>query len=306
MSIKLDWSGGSTDIDGYKVYRSETPINPLTPGLPIATLGKEIKTWTDENTPRGKLFYYRVSSYKGSESAITFERAMAYVPYTGPGPTELAVGDWEAGYFGEIEVNDFLPIKLLKQTVGLPLTNGTITDKATNWLKMAYKGKILFIPDNVIGEGYWLSLYNLGLVYGDLDKSKIPQIIKTSYSEVPQNKRVVVGNDEYIFRLPRSRKDPSSISTSPNDMGGGEWDMVYAKLFPVRTLAIFDPVKSFRSFPRPDTAHRNVWMADSYNNSKNIISRQCTASAAASVDKFDFNLGDTISQGLIPVLELVL
>ena len=306
MSIKLDWSGGSTDIDGYKVYRSETPINPQNPGLPIVTLGKEVKTWTDENTPRGKLFYYRVSSYKGSESAITFERAMAYVPYTGPGPAELAIGDWEAGYFGEIPVNDLIQINKLKKTLGLVLTNGKIVDKSSNWLKMVYQGKILYMPDNCIGEGYWSNYYTAGLVYGDLNPALIPQAIKTALGEKPQNKRIVIGEDEFIFRLPKSRKDVTSTSTATNDLGGNEWDMVYSKLFAARSLTNFDPVKGFRSFARTDNADRLVMTSDHHSATNAIITRQVTYGDTTSTDYMAVGTTDGSVLGVIPVLELVL
>lgn len=305
MSIKLDWSGGSTDIDGYKVYRSETPINPQNPGSPIATLGKEVKTWTDENTPRGKLFYYRVSSYKGGESAITFERAMAYVPYTGPGPAELAIGDWEAGYFGEIPVNDLIQINKLKRALGWS-NFGTIPDKSSNWLKMVYKGKVLFITDNVIGDGYWSILYTTGLVYGDLNPTLIPQAIKSVFGESPQNKRIVIGEDEFIFRLPKSRKDVTSTSRTTDDLGGNEWDMVYSKLFAARSLTNFDPAKGFRSFARTDNADRMVMTSDYYSGSKGVVTRRVTYGDTTNTDFIASATADNTLLGVIPVLELVL
>lgn len=305
MTIKLDWNGGSTDIDGYYVYRSETPMDPLNPPTPIATLAKTVKTWTDVNTPRGKLYYYRVSAYKGSEVAITFERAMAYVPYTGPGEPDLVIGDWEAGFFGEIPLNDFIPRNTLLSTVAPGLI--VQVDLATRWFKMAYMGKVIYMPDASLGTVMWSALYQNGLVFGDLDPSLIFPYVKTNMGVIPQNKRIIIGEDEFIFRLPRSRKDPLSTGSTNLEKGGNEWDMVYAKLWPTRSLTEFNQNKAFRSFNGLLSAQIGAWTADSNTGASSaVITRAMSSGITGSVDQLIGSTWTVNSIHLVPVLELVL
>lgn len=303
MTIKLDWDGGSTDIDGYYVYRSETPMDNLNPPAPIATLPSTTKTWIDTNTPRGKLYYYRVSAYKGGDVAITFERAMAYVPYTGPGEPNLVMGDWEAGYFGEIPIDDLIPVKVLLATVAPGIVTPVVY--ATRWFKMAYMGKVIYMPDGHIGTAVWRSLYEGGLVYGDLDPALIPPYVTVNAGDFPQNKRFLIGEDEFIFRLPRSRKDPLSTIANSKDKGGNEWDVIYSKLFVTRSLTEFNQNKGFRSFMPAQSPTVGVWTSDLVLANSSIISRTMTGSASAYVDAYGASTWSVVSN-LLPVLEFVL
>lgn len=305
MTIKLDWNGGSTDIDGYYVYRSETPMDGLNPPVPIATLAKTVKTWTDVNTPRGKLYYYRVSAYKGSEVAVTFERAMTYVPYTGPGEPELVMGDWEAGYFGEIPYNDLITGSVLIASISLGLSAPNLS-APTRWFKMAHMGKIIYIPDGGLGTVPWDRVYQAGLVFGDLDPALIPQNVKTQLTVIPQNKRILIGEDEFIIRLPRTRKDPLSTATDNLSKGGHEWDMIFAKLFITRTLTEFNQAKGFRSFI-PAQGSVACWTADSSTGSGiGVITRVLATGNNASVDAYSASSWSTNTPQYLPVLELVL
>lgn len=300
MSIKLDWAGGSTDIDGYYVYRSETPMDPLAPPTPFATLPKTTKTWTDTNTPRGKLFYYRVSAYKGSEQAVTLQRAMAYVPYTGPGEPEIVSGDWEAGFFGEMPFDDLAGFAMLNAWSGGTLLSYTV--KPTLWLKMAYKGKVLFIPNFPAGTSTFSALYANGCVYGDLDPSLIAPYIKTALGEPVKAKKVVIGEDEFILRTPRSRKDPLSTSNANLDRGGNEIDLIYAKLFLTRSITEFDVNKGFRSYAALGSA-TYTYLSSDYNNGVNILTR--VFGGGTYVDGLGSAATSATSYWL-PVLELVL
>lgn len=297
MSIKLDWAGGSTDIDGYYVYRSETPIDPLAPPSPFATLSKTTKTWTDTNTPRGKLYYYCVSAYKGVEQAVTFQRAMAYVPYTGPGNPELVAGDWEAGFFGEIPFDDLAGYAKLNIWSGGGLTPHTV--KPTVWLKMAYKGKVLFIPDFPVGVVYFSTLYGNGCLYGDLDPSLVSPAIKAAFGAPVAPKKVVIDENEFILRTPRSRKDPLSIGTTNLDKGGNEIDLIYAKLFHTRILTEFDQTKGFRSYLPTGSLY---YYTSDYNSGSGVITRGMAASSVDTIAPGSYNS----SNYWLPVLELIL
>lgn len=302
MPIKLDWDGGSVDIDGYRVYRSEKPMDPLNLPVAIATLGKSIKTWTDNDTPRGKLYYYRISGYKGEDIAVTFERAISYTPYTGPGPSELVCGDWEAGFFGEMLFNDFLSMPTFSAFTAARGCTIAGSSVALRWLKMAYKGSVLFIPDGSIGTLTWNMVYAAGLVYGSLNTDLIPPIIKSSKGIINQNTKITIGEDEFIVRLPRSKSDPLEPLISSPQFGGHEFDLVYAKLFVDRNRNEWGSAKGFRSY-RP---LNGVYVLTSDLGNANATQSLVRGGSADSFVDSVSSSSMAGSSSYIPVLELVL
>ena len=59
-------------------------------------------TYTDTAISRGKQYFYRFETFKGEDSALSNEISIAAIPYSGPGPQKLIMGDYEAGYFGMV------------------------------------------------------------------------------------------------------------------------------------------------------------------------------------------------------------
>lgn len=115
----------------------------------------------------------------------------------------------------------------LCQLLGISDTGSTL---ASFWLKFAYKGKILFIPDGYMSNGWALStLYDLGLVYGEIPEAEWPAYIKTTYGVKPQGRRIEWGGREYSVRIPRSRVN--GTLSDANDLVGGEWDMTVGSAF---------------------------------------------------------------------------
>jgi len=61
--IDLNWQDNSTDEDGFSIERKEGVSGTYSE---IATVGANVKTYTDSNLTEGKTYYYRVRAFKGA------------------------------------------------------------------------------------------------------------------------------------------------------------------------------------------------------------------------------------------------
>ncbi|MBP0624007.1 hypothetical protein [Cupriavidus consociatus] len=88
---------------------------------------------------------------------------------SGPGPQQLAFGDTNLGFFGEVTQSDLLSASALLAQLPELASNGYQSATVT-WLKFAYKGKYLFIARApVFTSMNWNKLYGSGLVHGSDD-----------------------------------------------------------------------------------------------------------------------------------------
>lgn len=82
-----------------------------------------------------------------------------------PGPTDIAVGDEQLGYYGLVLATDFITGTSLASAV--TLTAGTAINSTVDWFKFAYKGKTLYIPQKPLRYALsWNQLNALGIVTG--------------------------------------------------------------------------------------------------------------------------------------------
>ena len=89
--------------------------------------------------------------------------------YSGIGRDTLFAGDEQCGFFGEVTVEELFGTGKdageLITTVGI--TQGINQNLTENWLKFAWKGKILFYPKKSIRHSIsWDHIYAEGAVYG--------------------------------------------------------------------------------------------------------------------------------------------
>ena len=174
MKIDLNWANynGGTE-DSVVIYRDQSPIsdNPILP--PLATLAPGATSYTDNTVTRGGLYYYRVAITKDGVTKIDKNRAIvAILPEeTGPGPQTIASGDWDMGYFGLARSADFVSYAAAIDLMDPgKLVGGSATSYDTDWLKIAYKGKVLFIARSIPRHSVaYKNLYLAGLVYGTND-----------------------------------------------------------------------------------------------------------------------------------------
>jgi hypothetical protein len=127
----------------------------------------------------------------------------AYVPITGPGPTELIAGDEQAGFYGEIGPEEFISYSDLSSVLGV--SAGTLINNAESaWLKVASYNKILYIAKKPIRGGIsWNSINVAGAVHGT---------------------QLIIGEATFSSRL------LYASNTNPESGAGGELTNVFVKL----------------------------------------------------------------------------
>lgn len=108
------------------------------------------------------------------EMMMGVKAAVANIPY--PGPATLAAGTMTAGYYGLVPTADFIDGATLAGVCGL--TDGTLQNSTTDWMKFSLDGKTLFVPQKNIRHSIsWASLNTATLIFG----SKIITILGNSY-----------------------------------------------------------------------------------------------------------------------------
>ncbi len=141
----------------------------------------------------------------------------------GPGPSKIAFGDSDVGYFGHIPQSDLISYSDLSSQLGVP---GAFVEDHTvgMWFKYAHNGRTLFVAQRGIKTGVsWEQLYLLGLVYGDDTYGRFP-----SGTQRRQSGRVTIGNITYKVRLlTGSSDDPSNAQdetdTRHSSLSDSEW-----------------------------------------------------------------------------------
>ncbi len=77
-AVDLAWKKSATaDIDGYKVFRSETAGKNFTK---IGEVGKNVLTFSDTNTQSEKTYYYIVRAYKGMQESASSNEVSITLP----------------------------------------------------------------------------------------------------------------------------------------------------------------------------------------------------------------------------------
>lgn len=239
MSIKLNWvHHAAENPDGFRIYRSTSPIPDTPLPTPLVQLAGDVREYLDTTTLRNVLYYYRIEVFKGSENSLSVNHKLAYMPYTGPGPSKILRGDSEIGFFGTLPIDQLIhPIDLAAK-LNFP-SAWTIWSNATKWFKVMRKGKVLFVPDNAITPSASMAaLYQNGLLYGTADSNKYHDWMKTNYGTINNYRTVVIGENEYLVRCPGSRLVPGSLGGSTTDYVGGEYDDVIAPLYAGRTVKV--------------------------------------------------------------------
>lgn len=70
MAIKLTWYDNNAIEDGYRVYRSLSPIDPLNLPSPLTELSSDAQEYTDNTTQIDTTYYYRISAIRNSNEVV--------------------------------------------------------------------------------------------------------------------------------------------------------------------------------------------------------------------------------------------
>lgn len=287
MNITLNWENLNDSEDGFAIYRSDTTFDSNNKPQPLATLPARATSYTDSTVELNKLYYYRIGTIKGSEEALSRLIIEATVPNTGPGPSTLATGNWEYGFFGLVSGAQLIDNESLSSAVNF-LTGALIPNG--DWIKVAYKGKVLFISKYGARKAVsWDSLYTKGLVHGREDGGMfLPTFYVNDVSkQVPQNKRITISGNEFKVRLMTTGNNnyvPGSAgggnSYLPNeDLSGSEWNDIMYRLvatdyFPTNAST---KLASLDNELEPDSAnpgsYPSICQEAFLNNKAQVVSR---------------------------------
>lgn len=121
-----------------------------------------------------------------------------------PGPKDLIAGDMQAGYFGTVPASALFTGSELSSAVGI--SAGTLQHNTTDWLKFAWKGKILFRPTRPIRHTIsWDNINAAGCVFG-------AKVVKKN------------GLDYKVRLMKGALTDPSKYTDSDRGAKGSEWN----------------------------------------------------------------------------------
>jgi hypothetical protein len=98
------------------------------------------------------------------------QKGLPTIPGSGPGPSTLIKydADTDTGYFGSLGSTAFFSYSDVIAAAKTPLPGVAANQTAANyWMKLYSKGKVLYMPRNIIRTGTtWADIYRAGMVYG--------------------------------------------------------------------------------------------------------------------------------------------
>lgn len=239
MSITFKWIDLNAAPSEFRIYRSTSRIADGALPAPLATVAGNVFQYVDKTALRNVLYYYRVGSMVDGIEVLSPNQPLMFLPDSGPGPQKLLRGNYEAGYFGSIPLEELVTGVDFATYYGL--TWQVVTSNApTKWLKFISKGKVLFFPDynGLLQSVTPNQVYQAGLMYGTNDAAVISDVMRTPNGVVNQVRPYRKGDWTFIPRCPISRADRTLTTQTPaEDWRGGEIDLVFAPCFFNRSLA---------------------------------------------------------------------
>lgn len=214
MSITLKWTNPPV-LDEVQIFRSDTPLaaGAIPVDSPIATITDKSQSYTDEATVQNKYYYYTLAFKTAGELVYAPQSVAINMPYTGPGPQTIQTGTWERGIFGFVPVSDMITNQELQAFLG----GGTAFATNGGWLKLIWKGKIMFWPlYRVCTSVSWNMIYLAGCMYGVTGNGPA-----TGHGLTPTDQGRVIskGEHDFLLRLPRVS------STADFSWGGNNRDL---------------------------------------------------------------------------------
>lgn len=212
MSITLQLGNIDANATGVNIYRSvNVPTQVASLGAPVASVAPTETTWTDTAVENYNVYHYRIEVTDGVNRTLSENQMVGYYPDSGPGNNTVRRGDWVSGWMDELTTDQFISGADLLQLItalGLTLT-APVPNNITAWNKVVYRGKVLMVPNNHLGQVSWISLYNAGLVYGTNDGGTRPSVSGIS-ADVNQRRTVQIRGNTYIVRTLRGATEPTS------------------------------------------------------------------------------------------------
>lgn len=217
MYVKLKWLNRNQIPVTTKIYRNDTIKANDQLGTALVELDGAITTWTDNTVVRRNTYYYTFETVNGGASAYSVPLKVVADYNNGPGPRDLIWGDSQLGFFGTVNTTDFIyPSDLMALLTVSPSAN--TSNPLPTWNKWIRKGKICFVPNDVIHLNVLYDVfYKSGVHFGTDDNG--PWMPSTTSTPVNQRKIITKGFDQFIVRLPTGADDRANptdtIAASP-------------------------------------------------------------------------------------------
>lgn len=93
MSIRLTWTDPNPMENGYKVYKSTSPMSATALPSPLVILAASVTIYDDSDVEEGTTYYYRVAAFDSSREEVSEEVHLE------AGPPDSDPGD---PYFGQV------------------------------------------------------------------------------------------------------------------------------------------------------------------------------------------------------------
>lgn len=286
MNLTLTWINRNAGEDGTRIYRSESPMDESTLPEPLATVGPGVTAYLDTTAERNKLYYYRFGIFKDSNVSLSGNVPILALPEYGPGPQTLRGGNFDVGFFGEVEDDELFTGTALSSE--LEFTSGTLTNDQLDWLKVAYEGKVLFIPRRVVRTTVsWLQLYQAGLVNGEDG----PGIVPTG--QEPVNQLRIVSKNGYRFKVRLlTMNGPQS-----------EWERIIYRFTPAALSAKEGGnFKTYVDLFKTSATNTLIW-GQEYDEGSGTSRRRNTNSSSSLITNSTAVITTTSSYYWLPVLE---
>lgn len=310
MFIKLTWDNPNTGAVTINIYRGDTPLDRSNLGTPIATLTNGELEYTDNTVVFGNTYYYVLETVLNSEKVSTLNYITRAATRRGPGPGELAIGDYDYGYFGTISSLDFIDGISLALKVGLTAGAATASSYPT-WHKYVRNNKVCFIPEGSLRSTLnWKNIYDAGLVFGVDGPGPY-----NAGADVNQLKTVQIGPDTFKVRLMRGYNDDDSVLAPVNTINEPieaftcEWDdFVYPISKYVPTAQRMVNVANNTNNQLRLLAQYYNWCQEKTTNSVYMVTRGASIEVRAGITARGCNaysITPNTPHGWWPVLELI-
>lgn len=216
MSTRINWTNPSTPFDEVRIYRTDAPFDDATiPASPLVVLTGKETTYLDTTTFQNIYYYYTIAVVVNGEIILASPKRTIHIPYTGPGPQEIQIGDNARGFFGLLTSTEMFTGQELCALCGVASPNTS----NGQWAKFIRNGKILFMSLYPISNSStWNNQYLSGCAYGTGDNGPA-----TGHGLTPTLQRKIVTKGEHSFsvRLMRAA-DTADYSVTAADYSKGE------------------------------------------------------------------------------------
>lgn len=224
MGIKVSWQNDNTGETETRIYRSQSPIDPVNLPAPVGTVGPGITEFEDVNVPEKEVWFYRFGVMLNGEEILSQNESVYTSAYRGPGPQELIAGNYhEFGYFGWMSVEELFNSYSDYRN---QLLNGNSYIAGYDFHKVFHDGKVKYIPmPHAISYGYsWSQLYEVGLVFGEpgYHEEKISPEIYAQITPTDQGKTLICKDGDVL--KPRLFKGWGGETPWAGEIGPDYWD----------------------------------------------------------------------------------